>query len=415
MNPLTRRGFIGSTAALAATSVLRADDKKVAANDTLNVALIGAGGQGQRILDFCLRNQGTRCVAICEILPGNFDAANSLAKGSAKQYDDWNEMLAKEDLDAVLIGLPEHTHHPAAIAAMKAGCHVFCEKPMAYSLEQGHEMIRVNQETGKVLQIGQQRRANPLYYHAAELLQEQKLVGDVIRVDAFWDRWEDWKRPLPNVNMDFAKWGFPSLNHLVNWRLYRAYGHGLMTENGTHQLDATMWLLGGKRPKVVNGVGVSKYHDGRETHDVVVANFIFDDDIVVRFSQDFHQGYNFGWGYGELVLGDRGSLRLIEQMEMVFQPKGKGSPVRPPLAEMNKGQGWEIPGIKLTAKQLAELKIEWWFGYDAELRSFVHCCRHNVAPACTATIGHNSIVPTIVGTEAQFENRTITFKKEWWA
>lgn len=414
MDKQTRRDFFKEAGTLAAAAMLAANDRVYAANDKLNVAIIGAGQQGQRDLKYCLENAGTKCVAICEIHPANYEAANKIAGGQAKHYTDWNEMLAKEDLDAILIGLPEDTHHPAAIAAMKKGCHVFCEKPMAYSIEQGHEMVKVSRETGKVLQIGQQRRCHPLYYLAEELLQRDKVCGDIIRVDAFWDRWSDWVRPMPDYNLDVAKWGYPTFHHLINWRLYRKYGHGLMTENGTHQLDVASWLLGNRRPKSVTGIGVTYAKDGRETHDVVSANYLFDGDVIVRFSQDFRQGYNFGWNYGELFLGDKGSLRIIECNRLTLVPKGKKEKEYS-MGEVNKGNGFELAGIKYTAKELTDIKIDNWLGWMLEQRNFVHCCRTGEKPACTAEIGHNSIVPTIVGTEAQYAKDVIDFKPEWWA
>ncbi|MGH7129595.1 MAG: Gfo/Idh/MocA family protein, partial [Planctomycetaceae bacterium] len=318
--PLDRRTFL-KTAAVAATAAATKTALGGSTQETLHFAIIGAGGQGQRITDYFAKVPGTRLTAICDINPLNVDTTKK-SHSEAKVYEDWKEMLDQErDLQAVLIGLPEHLHAPAAIDAMNAGKDVFCEKPMAYSVEQCRQMIAARDKNQRILQIGQQRRSNPLYYLAERLIQKDGVIGKVVRADAFWDRWSDWKRPLPNLDKDFAKWGYPSLNHLINWRLYREYGHGLMTENGTHQMDACSWLLGGKLPRKVCGLGVAKYNDGRETHDVCSAEYLFEGDTIVRFTQDFHQGFNYGWGFGELFLGEDGSLRINQQQELAVYDK----------------------------------------------------------------------------------------------
>ena len=109
----------------------------------------------------------------------------------------------------------------------------------------------------------QQRRSNPLYYLAERLVLREGLLGEILRVETFWDRWADWKREVPAFDKDFSRWGYPTPNHLINWRLYRQYGHGLITENGTHQLDASSWLLGGKFAKTVCGMGAIRYQDNQ--------------------------------------------------------------------------------------------------------------------------------------------------------
>lgn len=244
MQPLSRRTFLQSS--LAAATALAT--KKAAAKSTgeadIPFALIGSGGQGRHVAFRLAAEPGARLEAICDINPANVAEVKKVAP-DVKVYESWNEMLEQEtNLRAAVVGLPEHLHAPATIAALDAGLDVFCEKPMAYSLDESRAMIAARDRNQRVLQIGQQRRSNPLYYLAERLLQKEGSIGEIIRVDAFWDRWTDWKFPLPAVEKDFRPWGYPTLNHLVNWRLYRAYGHGLMTENGTHQMDAAGWLLG---------------------------------------------------------------------------------------------------------------------------------------------------------------------------
>jgi predicted dehydrogenase len=414
MSSPDRRDFLKTSAALAASAVLGQTGRAEKAVDNLHFALIGAGGQGSQIAGQLLKVPNTKLSAVCEIFPPNIDSWKVKAP-EANFYEDWNELLTKEkDLQAVVIALPEHTHAPAAVAALKAGKHVFCEKPMAYSLEQGREMLAAAKESGKTFQIGQQRRSSPLYYLAYKLLQKDGLIGEILRVDAFWDRAADWKRPVPEVKKDFTPWGFPSANHLVNWRLFKKYGHGLMTENGTHQMDASGWLLGNKKPLYVCGMGAVRYKDKRETHDIASAEYLYEGDTVVRFTQDFHQNLNYGWEYGELFLGAEGALRVTEERHIVHyskNPKGYREGKEIKVADLGT---IEFPGATYTRDDLTKVTDFRAFSYENEMRIFAHCVRNGGQPTCTGQIGFNSIVPTILGTEAQFGKKYVDFDAKMW-
>jgi predicted dehydrogenase len=411
MASLHRRDFLKAGLAGAAT-LTAVGTGRTAPSENIHFALIGAGSQGTRIATELLKVPGTKMTAFCEIFPANQDAWKKRVP-DAKVYEDWNEMLtAEKDLQAVLIGLPEHTHSAATVAALKAGKHVFCEKPMAWSLDQGRDMLSAAKESGKILQIGQQRRSSPLYYFAYQLLQKKGLIGEILRVDAFWDRWGDWKRPVPDVKKDFAKWGFADTNQLVNWRLFRKFSHGLMTENGTHQMDVSGWLLGNKKPLTVCGMGSFRYKDGRETHDIASAEYRYEGDTIVRFTQDFHQGFNFGWEYGELFLGKEGALRVTEEREVVHYPKKDRKGTKLSVADLG---SISFHGKEYGAKELAEVKDFRQFSYENEQRVFAHCVRTGERPTCTPEIGFNSIVPTILGTVAQFEGKFVAFDPKGWA
>ena len=408
MSGVTRRSFLhasaGAAAALSA-GTLRAQ----APSENVHVALIGAGGQGVFDMGNLLQVPGVRLTAICEINPERVAAAKALAP-AARVYDDWNALYAGEkDLQAVLVALPEDTHAAASIAAMEAGLGVFFEKPMGFFLEQSRAGDPGRDAHQRVLQIGQQRRSNPLYYLAERLVQQEGAIGEVLRIDAFWDRWEDWKRPLPALDQDFSRWGYPSLDHLINWRLYRRYGHGLITENGTHQMDAASWLLGGCKASRVCGMGAIRYDDHRETHDICSAEYLFEGDVIVRFNQDFHQGFNYGWSYGELLLGSEGTLRLTAEQELVLYDRRRKA-TRVPIASLGE---IDIAGVPLTVDEMSEFEANAPGGglrtlsYLNEMRIFIHAIRNRTAPSCTGEIGHNAIAFTVLGSEAQYDGRTI--------
>jgi predicted dehydrogenase len=423
MASVDRRDFLKAGLAAAATGVLARTGTGAGASETLHFALIGAGAQGSHVAGNLLKVPSTRLTALCEIFAPNVEAWKKKARQAEFKdkvredlpvYEDWNELLAQEkDLQAVIIALPEHTHRDAAVAALRAGKHVFCEKPMAYTLDEGRDMLAAAKAADRVLQIGQQRRSSPLYYYAYDLLQKKGLIGEILRVDAFWDRSADWKRKVPKVDKDFSKWGFPTTNHLVNWRLFRQYSHGLMTENGTHQMDASGWLLGNKKPVTVCGMGATRYRDGRGTHDIASAEYRYEGDVIVRFTQDFHQGFNYGWEYGELFLGREGALRVTEERHIVHTSAKDKTKTGKKLnvAEL---ADIEFPGVRYTADDLGKVTDYRKFSYENEMKIFDHCVRTGAQPTCTAEIGFNSIVPTIQGTVAQFDRKYIDFDASIW-
>ena len=160
----------------------------------VNVALIGAGAQGQVLTDAMLRIPGLRFRAVCDVWTeyNQKRVVNSLRrfKHEVTGYEDYREMLDKEkELDAVIIATPDFWHAQHTIDCLKAGKHVYCEKEMSNTLESARSMVAAARETGKLLQIGHQRRSNPRYLHCHDkLLGEAKLLGRIVTVNGQWNR-----------------------------------------------------------------------------------------------------------------------------------------------------------------------------------------------------------------------------------
>ncbi len=160
----------------------------------INVALLGAGAQGQVLVDAMLRIPGLRIRAVCDIWTeyNQRRVVNTLKrfKHEVNGYDDYREMLDKEQaIDAVIIATPDFWHAPHTIDCLKAGKHVYCEKEMSNTLEGARSMVVAARETGKLLQIGHQRRSNPRYLHCYEkLLGEAGLLGRIVTVNGQWNR-----------------------------------------------------------------------------------------------------------------------------------------------------------------------------------------------------------------------------------
>src|SRR5262249_11937183 len=141
---------------------------------------------------------------------------------------------------AVVIAVPLAQHYRIAADALAAGCDVFLEKTMCFSLDEARRLAKQVAESKRVFQVGLQRRANPIYRQAAAMV-EAGLIGQVTAIEAQWHRNNSWRRPVPVPRSDA---GWPALERRLNWRLYRDTSGGLMTELGSHQLGVANWVLG---------------------------------------------------------------------------------------------------------------------------------------------------------------------------
>ena len=157
---MNRRVFLiaSSSAALAQTP-----------SEKLNLGLIGAGGRGRRVMTHFKENPAVRAHAVCDIYEPNLERGLSAAGPGTKAYRDYKELLADTDIDIVLIASPEHWHHQMVLDALAAGKDVYVEKPLCHTPEEGVEMIRAEKGSGRIVQVGMQRRSYNLYHEAREL------------------------------------------------------------------------------------------------------------------------------------------------------------------------------------------------------------------------------------------------------
>ena len=184
---LNRRDFLRAAAIAAGPAVISARG----ANDKINIGWIGVGTRGNAAIDWLhtAAPNDVQITAICDTYDGYIARAKDRVKtiwgNTPDAYKDFHDLLAKKDIDAVYIMTPEHLHHEMAVAALKAGKHVYVEKPLAHTIEEGFDIVKVWEQSKKICQVGTQNRSSSLYKKAKELVQ-QGMVGDVHFVRAFW-------------------------------------------------------------------------------------------------------------------------------------------------------------------------------------------------------------------------------------
>lgn len=324
-NLISRREFVRTSAAAGAGLILASAAPAIAQNKSpnskINIALIGFGAQGRVLLESLLKIEGIRLVAVVDV----WDYARTYAERSLKKmgvevraYENYEDLLAKEkDLQAVVVATPDFWHAPVTNACLKAGLHVYCEKMMSNTIDGARSMVKTMRETGKLLQIGHQRRSNPRYIFALNrLLNEAKICGRLTAANAQWNRavTEDfgWPRKTDLRPEQLAKYGFADMHQFRNWRWFKNLGGGPLSDLGAHQIDIFNWWFG-QLPKSVMASGGMDYYRNHEWYDNAMV--IYEYALPTGTARAFYQVQtttSAGGGYFEYFMGDEGSLKMSE-------------------------------------------------------------------------------------------------------
>lgn len=302
---LKRLAIVAGSSALLADlpwwSPLRAAPPGDSAADRVRVGLIGVGTRGSFLLANLLKTPGVEVAALCDDYAPHLEAGLAKVKG-ARGFADHRQMLDMPGLDGVLIAVPLFLHARICLDAFSAGKHVFCEKSLAYSIEECQAIADAYRGSKKVFQIGHQRMFSPVFLRALELVRDGN-IGPITQIRAYWHRNGDWRNPVPNPGPDPSP--FPSLERRLNWRLYLDYSRGLMTELASHHMQVANWFLG-THPVSCAGYGsINYWKDGREVYDNV--------NVVYRYANGTQVVYdslisNRFYGMEVQVMGPKGTI-----------------------------------------------------------------------------------------------------------
>ena len=327
---ITRREFLGTTAVAGAGLLLAscspdtqssATTKKTSALSKLNIALIGCGAEGQVLLESLLAIDGINLVAIVDIWDYNRNSNVRRLKDQGvivKGYENYEDLLAQEkDLQAVIVATPDFWHAPITNTCLKAGLHVYCEKMMSNTIEGARSMVQTMRETGKLLQIGHQRRSNPRYIFALNrLVNDAMICGRLTAAQAQWNRavTDDfgWPKHQDIKPEQLAKYGYKDMHQFRNWRWFKGLGGGPLSDLGAHQIDIFNWWLGSPAKSVMASGGVD-YYTTHEWYDnaMVVYEYKLPTGIVRAFYQ-VQTTTSAGGGYFEMFMGDEGTIKMSE-------------------------------------------------------------------------------------------------------
>ena len=305
-NKIKRREFMkigtAATAAipfgLSAASMLQS--KKILKNDVIRMGVIGTGDRGEWECYILKETPGIDVVACCDILPDHLqNGLNQSVKG-AKGYSDYRKLLEQKDIDAVLIATPQNLHYQMAVDAIQAGKHIVCEKTLTLTTADALSLSKIVKNSKSVFQVGYQWQSSPLFNRIIEMVQDGEL-GQITHVRCNYNRNTNWRTKLDD----------PSLERLLNWRMYREYSGGLMAELCSHHINITNWMLGALPVKITGFGGIDYWKDGRETYDNVNTIFEYPGGVKASFQAITTNAFE---NVSVVIMGTEGTI-VIEKEE----------------------------------------------------------------------------------------------------
>jgi len=442
MTGIDRREFLRTTAAVSvgmlvggSESSAAPDEQRASRSDELQIGLIGAGSQGLVLMNACLKIPNIRFRAVCDIWESyNLRRAQRMLDKfghKVNAYEDYRQLLSREKgLDGVLIATPDFWHARQTVDCLKAGIHVYCEKEMATTIEDARRMARTARQTGKLLQIGHQRRSNPRYNHCyKKLVQEAQLLGRMTTVNGQWNRSvqpdNGWPKGSAIEPATLTKYGFRSMHEFRNWRWFRHLGGGPIVDLGSHQLDIYNWFLEGRPASVMASGGIDYYdRKGHEWYDSVLATFEYNTRgaKVRAFYQTISTNSN--QGYYESFMGDQGTLVISESGTRGAAYREPTAPewdkwvslgyLKAPVGEQKKPQSDALLDVRETmAPPSHELPTKFDDPYHKpHLVNFFNAIRGREKLNCPPEIGFETAVTVLKVNEAVEAGRKLFFNPQ---
>ena len=342
----SRRNFLETTGALAASAAFYAPALAKFGNDNeIRVGCIGTGGRCRALMKSLANVPNVRITAVCDIYDDHLEEGRKLADPKAFTTKSYQELLGRKDVDAVIIGTPDHWHVPMTIAACEAKKDVYVEKPLTHDLAEGKAAIDAQNKHERIVQVGTQQRSMPQFQKGMELIKDGKL-GTIYKVHLTWNRnvdrvrkgplnidpkKVDWKAFLGSARQqDFDEYRFR------NWRWFWDFGGGIFTDLMVHFIDVAHWYLQLEHPLQATSIGnhvLAK--DIWETPDTVQTLLSYPKDLQIYFEGTFCNARNGAMlefmGSDATLYLDRGRLELVPE-------KGKGSGEELVLGAGKKGQ-----------------------------------------------------------------------------
>jgi len=305
----------------------------VSANDRIQVGIIGVGARVQSgLLDAATAVPGVEVIGVCDAYKGRVTRALERLGNKAKDYGDYRALLADQAIDAVIIATPDHWHKQQTLEALAAGKHVYLEKPMTLTIDEGPEMYGAAEKAGRVLQIGSNGMSSKLQETARDIIRSGKL-GEINLIRASFDRNTDsgaWLYPIPpdadpkSVNWDMFLGPAPkkpfSLERFFRWRCYWDYSGGIATDLFVHLMTTIHFVMGAKVPELVVATGANYRHQKtHEVPDTLNASVVYGkENFCVSLSGTFNSASAGESGFA--IMGHEGSLTFRDD-RLIFKPE----------------------------------------------------------------------------------------------
>ena len=343
---INRRKFLQTAAASLAVTALGASGLDIVyPQKPLRVGLIGTGWYGKSDLFRLIQVSPVEVVSICDVDKNLLSEAAKLVSQRQKSgkeprtYTDYRKMLAEKDLDIVLIGTPDHWHALQAIDAIKAGAHVYLQKPISVDVIEGEAILAAARKYNKVVQIGTQRKSTPHLVDAKKKIIDTGMLGKVAHVElcCYYHMRANGNPPLEAVPdfLDYEMWTGPAplrpydgLPHRRWWRTFMEYGNGIMGDMCVHMLDTARWMLDlGWPTRISSTGGIYVQKDGKSNiADTQSAVFEYEDLNCVWQHRSWGTPADPKYPWAFKIYGEKGTLEA-SVMQYDFIPRGDGDPI----------------------------------------------------------------------------------------
>lgn len=397
--------------------------------EKLRYGLIGAGIMGMENVKTITQREDVELVAVCDLYSGRREATNKMFGGGLFVTDDHRELLRRNDIDAVIIGTPDHWHKQISIDALNAGKHVYCEKPMVHSVKEGHEVIDAWKKSGKIMMVGSQGLSSLGNEKARELI-AAGAIGEVNYAEGFWARhspigaWQyyipedasedtvNWKRYISNTNQR----PFDAMR-FFRWRNYLDYGTGMSGDLFVHLFSSLHFITNSMGPEVISAQGGLRYwKDGREVPDVLLGTFTYPETTA-------HPGFNLslrcnfvdgtsGTTYLRIV-GSKGSMDV--KWEEVVLKRNEVSTDDPFEIEQMKRAGIARPDRAkiLPPRETVYRAEDNWKGAHYDHHSnMVEAIRNNGNVVEDPVFGFRAAAPALLCNDSYFQKQFIRWDPE---
>jgi predicted dehydrogenase len=340
---ISRRNFVNGLAVGVAGSALASTAKSysqiVGANDRINFAINGLNGRGHAHLSALANNSKTARVAyICDVdttIRDKFAGHAQQVLGYApKAEQDFRNALASKEVDAISIATPDHWHSPLAVLGLKAGKHVYVEKPSSQNCREGELIVAAQKKYNKCVQVGDQQRSSAYTRKMIQQIHDGYIgtpylarawyantrgtmgVGKVAPVPATLD-WDLWQGPAPRSD-------YKDNIHPYNWHWLRRYGTGESLNNGTHEVDVCRWALQAEIPSTVSSTGGRyQFKDDWQFYDTLITDFGYPDKTISWEGRCCQGMQVYGRDRGSAIFGTKGTVVIDRDGYDVFDWKGK--------------------------------------------------------------------------------------------
>jgi predicted dehydrogenase len=398
---ITRRGFVKQSAAAVAALGFPAINA-LGANEKLQVGCIGTGGRCRGLMKSLARVANVRLAAVCDVWDVNLNEAKKLADPQAFATKQFKEVLERKEIDAVLIGSPDHWHVPMTVAACQAGKDVYVEKPLTHDLSEGRAVIDAQNKHSRIVQVGTQQQSMPQFQKANELIRAGR-IGKVLKVHLTWNRntdsrfrrtpfnvdpkQVDWKAFLGNApDQPFDEYRFRA------WRWFWDFGGGIFTDLMVHHINDVHAFLELDHPLQAISIGSHFASKGVwETPDTVQTLLQYPDDLQVYFEGTFSNARN---GAMLELMGTEGTIYLDRGRMEIHPERGKGQ-----FEEMILGSGKR--GQDFYDKPDGEL---------LHLTNWIECVRSRKKPNSPAEAGVRAAAAAHLANQALRSGQTAVWK-----